>query len=43
METQALVGLVVVTHGGAGQCFLSAAGSIVGALPAAVAVGVPIA
>lgn len=35
-----IVGLVVVTHGGAGQCLLSAAASIAGSLSSAVAVGV---
>ncbi|HET6284010.1 MAG TPA: hypothetical protein VFH73_23845 [Polyangia bacterium] len=43
IEAQPMVGLVVVTHGGAGQCFLSAAAGIVGPLPSAVAVGVAMA
>ena len=38
-----IVGLVVVTHGGAGQCLLSAAASIAGSLPSAVAVSVQMA
>ena len=37
-ETQ--VGLVIVTHGGAGDCLLAAAAGIVGPVPAATAVGV---
>jgi PTS system mannose-specific IIA component len=37
------VGLVVVTHGGSGECLLAAAASIVGELAAATAVGVSMA
>ncbi len=34
------VGLVIVTHGGCGECLLGAAAGIVGPVPAATAVGV---
>ncbi|HEX3696614.1 MAG TPA: PTS fructose transporter subunit IIA [Polyangia bacterium] len=37
------VGLVVVTHGGSGECLLAAAAGIVGELAAATAVGVSMA
>jgi mannose/fructose-specific phosphotransferase system component IIA len=36
----AQVGLVIVTHGGCGDCLLAAAAGIVGAVPASTAVGV---
>jgi len=38
LGTQPLIGVVVVTHGSSGACLLEAAGSIVGPLPATVAV-----
>jgi PTS system mannose-specific IIA component len=37
------VGLVVVTHGGSGECLLAAAAGIVGELAASIAVGVSMA
>ena len=37
---EALVGLVIVTHAGCGDCLLAAASDIVGAVPASTAVGV---
>jgi PTS system mannose-specific IIA component len=36
------VGLVVVTHGGSGECLLAAAADICGPVPAATAVGVTV-
>jgi PTS system mannose-specific IIA component len=39
-EGRAVVGLVVVTHGGSGACLLSAAAEIVGALEAAASIAV---
>jgi mannose/fructose-specific phosphotransferase system component IIA len=36
----AQVGLVIVTHGGCGECLLGAAAGIVGPVPAATAVSV---
>jgi PTS system mannose-specific IIA component len=39
-DNDPLVGVVVVTHGGAGQCLLAAAGTIVGPLESAEAVSV---
>ena len=35
-----LVGLVIVTHGGSGECLLAAAQGLVGTIPAAVAVSI---
>ena len=40
-EGEALVGLVIVTHAGCGDCLLAAAAGIIGPVPAATAVGVP--
>ena len=37
---EARVGLVIVTHGGCGDCLLAAAADIVGPVPASTAVGV---
>ena len=39
-DNDPLVGVVVVTHGGAGQCLLTAAGTIVGTIESAEAVSV---
>jgi PTS system mannose-specific IIA component len=40
VDNEPPVGVVVVTHGGSGDCLLAAAGTIVGPIAAAVAVGV---
>ncbi len=40
LESGPQVGLVVVTHGSSGECLLSAAGELVGSLPASTAVSV---
>jgi mannose PTS system EIIA component len=37
---EAQVGLVIVTHGGCGECLLAAASGIIGQVPASTAVGV---
>jgi PTS system mannose-specific IIA component len=42
-ETGPLVGLVIVTHGGSGECLLAAAEGLVGALASASAVSVSLA
>jgi PTS system mannose-specific IIA component len=42
-DSDALVGVVVVTHGGSGECLLEAASTIVGQLAGAVAVSVSMA
>src|SRR5947199_7576762 len=42
LEGSPLVGLVIVTHGGCGECMLSAAGDIVGEVASAASVAVTV-